>query len=82
MEDVPELTAEDVAAIRRLVPIEYHEVRHFSVETRLRFNAPAEVRCFVLSVRRGGLSGEIELFHWVTADEWELVHDSTAGGPP
>ncbi len=78
MAEEPEITARDIRAIRALVSIEYHEIRHFAEETRLRFNALAPARCFVLAVRAGGREGEVELIHWVVDDEGELVHSSLA----
>ena len=44
METPPTLRPDELAAIRCLVPIEYHEIRYFAEETRLRFNALAPVR--------------------------------------
>ncbi len=72
----PELSPADLAAIRRLLDIDYHEIKYFAEETRLKFNALAPVRTFVLKVRSGGREGEVELFHWTRDDEWEVVHST------
>lgn len=59
---------------RQLMDIDYHEISHFEEVTRLRFNALARVRVYLLNVRAGDRAGQAEVWHWVEADEWELVH--------
>lgn len=65
-------------ALLRQLSIDYHEIRHFEEGTKLRFNALCPVRQYVLGIRSGGREGELELWHWVVDDVWELVHSSLA----
>lgn len=49
------------------------EVVTIADETRLKFNSPTRVRYVVIRAGRR----QLELFHWVEEDEWELVHESS-----
>ncbi len=84
-DDPLNLSASDLARICRLlqddggdISLDCHEILGARRETRLKFNALLAVDAWSLSVRGTGpgdrnFSGEIELFHWLASDEWELV---------
>jgi hypothetical protein len=57
--------------------LEYHEILDYRQEVRLRFNCPARVastvvRLLVSSPKSGKFSGDIEVFHWLDTDEWDI----------
>lgn len=73
-----ELVAASLGSDAKALRLAYHEIRDVREETRLKFNAPTPVTSYVvrleLLTRSGAkIQGEVELFHWVVDDEWELA---------
>lgn len=71
------LVAQGIEAPSGSLTLVDHEVVRFAEETRLRFNAPTPVEAWTLklSVRLEGGSPrdvEVELFYWLSDEEWEL----------